>query len=86
MVSNVIDFYSDKTIFITGGTGFLGICLIEKLLRSIPDIKNIYLLLRPKKGKQIDERLEEFKKNSVRNIYSKYILYIILLNNFFFEL
>lgn len=74
MVSNVIDFYNDKTIFITGGTGFLGICLIEKLLRSIPDIKNIYLLLRSKKGKQINERLEEFKKNSVRNIYYLYVI------------
>ncbi|CAL7940810.1 unnamed protein product [Xylocopa violacea] len=65
MVSSVTDFYNDKTVFITGGTGFLGVCLVEKLLRSVPGIKNIYLLLRSKKGKQIEERLEELKKNSV---------------------
>lgn len=68
MVSNVTDFYNGKTIFLTGGSGFLGASLIEKLLRSFPDLKNIYVLLRPKKGKQIEERLEELKKNSVRKI------------------
>lgn len=66
MASNVIEFYNGKTVFITGGTGFLGICLIEKLLRSIPDLKTVYLLVRPKKGKKVEERLEDIKKNSVR--------------------
>nr|XP_022920420.1 putative fatty acyl-CoA reductase CG8306 [Onthophagus taurus]XP_022920421.1 putative fatty acyl-CoA reductase CG8306 [Onthophagus taurus] len=62
---SVRDFYSKKNVFITGGTGFLGICLIEKLLRTIPDIGDIYLLLRPKKGKEISERLEEISKNKI---------------------
>ncbi|KAL2715979.1 putative fatty acyl-CoA reductase CG8306 [Vespula squamosa] len=65
MTSQVNDFYNGKNIFLTGGTGFLGICLVEKLLRSCPDLKNIYLLIRPKKGKQINERLEELTQNSV---------------------
>ncbi|TGZ55748.1 Fatty acyl-CoA reductase [Temnothorax longispinosus] len=64
MASHVTDFYNGKNVFITGGTGFVGVCLIEKLLRCCPDIKNIYLLMRPKKGKQIAERLEELTKNS----------------------
>ncbi|XP_011645023.2 LOW QUALITY PROTEIN: putative fatty acyl-CoA reductase CG8306 [Pogonomyrmex barbatus] len=67
MASRVAEFYNDKNVFITGGTGFVGVCLIEKLLRCCPDIKNIYLLMRPKKGKQIAERLEELTKNSVFN-------------------
>ncbi|KAF7404779.1 hypothetical protein HZH66_003685 [Vespula vulgaris] len=65
MTSQVNDFYNGKNIFLTGGTGFLGICFVEKLLRSCPDVKNIYLLIRPKKGKQINERLEELTQNSV---------------------
>lgn len=65
MTSHVLDFYNGKSVFLTGGTGFLGVCLIEKLLRSCADLKNIYLLIRPKKGKQISERLEELTKNSV---------------------
>lgn len=71
--SEVANFFQDKNVFITGGTGFLGICVIEKLLRCCPDVKNIYVLIRPKKGKEIQERLEELTKNSVssRNFFLK---------------
>jgi len=68
MASHVTDFYNGKSVFITGGTGFVGVCLIEKLLRCCHGIKNIYLLIRPKKGKEITERLEELTKNSVITI------------------
>lgn len=50
-------FYAGRSIFITGATGFMGKVLIEKLLRSCPDIENIFLLMRPKKGISIDDRL-----------------------------
>ena len=53
------EFYAGQEIFITGGSGFLGKVLIEKLLRSCPDIKVIYILLRAKKGKTIEDRLKE---------------------------
>lgn len=62
---NVAEFYKGKNIFITGGTGFVGVCLLEKILRCVPDVGKIYLLMRPKKGKEIKERLEEIKSNSV---------------------
>lgn len=65
MTSNVVEFYKNKNIFITGGTGFLGTALIEKILRSCPDVGTIYFLIRPKKDKTINERLEEFIRNSV---------------------
>lgn len=52
------EFYGGQEIFITGGSGFLGKVLIEKLLRSCPDIKTIYVLLRAKKGQSIEERLK----------------------------
>lgn len=52
------EFYAGKEIFITGGSGFVGKVLIEKLLRSCPDIKAIYVLMRPKKGKGVEERLK----------------------------
>ncbi|XP_055380230.1 putative fatty acyl-CoA reductase CG8306 [Condylostylus longicornis] len=67
--SPLLEFYANKNIFITGATGFVGVCLIEKILRDIPNIGKLYVLLRPKKGKTIEERLEELKKNSVFNTY-----------------
>lgn len=52
-------FFQDRSVFVTGGTGFMGKVLVEKLLRSCPGIKNIYLLMRPKKGQDIKARLAE---------------------------
>lgn len=37
----------------------MGKVLVEKLLRSCPDIKNIYLLMRPKKSQNVQERLQK---------------------------
>jgi len=64
--SLISEFYRDRCIFITGATGFLGKVLVEKLLRSCPKIKGIYVLLRPKKGQDIHVRLaQEFHNNIV---------------------
>ncbi|XP_063392481.1 fatty acyl-CoA reductase wat-like isoform X1 [Cydia fagiglandana] len=57
--SQIQKFLSGSTILVTGGTGFLGKLLVEKLLRTCPDIKKIYLLARPKKNKEIQKRLQE---------------------------
>jgi len=64
----VKNFYKNKNIFLTGGSGFVGVAFIEKVLRSMPDIGNIFVLLRSRKGKSIDERLEIIKNNSVFNV------------------
>ncbi|XP_044727614.1 fatty acyl-CoA reductase 1-like [Chrysoperla carnea] len=45
-VPSISEFYADQNILITGGTGFMGKVLIEKLLRSCPKIKGIYLIMR----------------------------------------
>lgn len=59
------EFYKDKTIFITGATGFVGKVLIEKLLSSCPDIKVTYVLIRSKNNKSINERLEQLITDKV---------------------
>ena len=74
MVSEVAEFFRDKSVFVTGGTGFLGIAVVEKLLRCCPDIKNIYLLIRPKKGKKAQERLQDVTKNSVSDDWNFLLL------------
>jgi len=57
-MAGVIQFYEGKNIFVTGGSGFLGKVLLEKLLRSCPDVGYIYVLVRPKKGKEPIERVQ----------------------------
>lgn len=42
---NVHDFYRDKTVFLTGATGFLGKALLWKLLML--DVKKVFVLVRP---------------------------------------
>lgn len=63
---SVIDYFKDKNVFITGGSGFIGKCLIEKLLRSIPAMGNVYILMRPKRDKTVEERLKVLLENKVR--------------------
>lgn len=43
----------------------MGKTLVDKLLRSCPDIENVYLLVRPKKGVDIHTRLEEIFDDEV---------------------
>ncbi|CAL1688896.1 unnamed protein product [Lasius platythorax] len=56
-------FYAGKSILITGSTGFLGKMLVEKLLRSCYDISTMYLLIRTKKDKCPENRLDDIFEN-----------------------
>jgi fatty acyl-CoA reductase len=55
--SKIVPFFANRSIFLTGATGFLGKAIIEKLLRTCPDVKNIYVLIRPKTGYDVTARL-----------------------------
>ncbi|KAI5752704.1 hypothetical protein M8J77_019610 [Diaphorina citri] len=57
--------YENKSIFLSGGSGFLGKVLIEKILRLEPNVKKIYLLMRTKKGKTPNQRVEELFESPV---------------------
>ena len=52
------EYYEDKTIFITGTTGFVGKVVLEKILRSLPNFKKIYIMVRPKKGMTGMQRIQ----------------------------
>ncbi|XP_043296759.1 fatty acyl-CoA reductase 2 isoform X3 [Cervus elaphus] len=56
-MSMIAAFYGGKSILITGATGFLGKVLMEKLFRTSPDLKVIYVLVRPKAGQTLQQRV-----------------------------
>ncbi|KAL6437910.1 hypothetical protein ACFW04_004313 [Cataglyphis niger] len=60
-------FYAGQSILITGSTGFLGKMLVEKLLRSCPDISTIYLLIRSKKDESPKNRLDDIFEKPLYN-------------------
>ncbi|KAG5876416.1 hypothetical protein JTB14_032617 [Gonioctena quinquepunctata] len=57
------EFYKDTNVFITGASGFLGSVLLEKLLRSCPNISTIYILVRDKKGNNMETRIDKLLRN-----------------------
>lgn len=65
----IADFLSGKNIFITGGTGFLGTILIERLLSSTTKIGKIYLLIRAKNGHSAESRVERLMSKVVSSIF-----------------
>lgn len=66
MVEGIQKFYNDKTIFITGASGFMGKVLLEKLLYACSDMKEVFILMRPKRGKSGADRVEEMTKLPVK--------------------
>lgn len=58
--TSIRHFYSGRSIFLTGGTGFLGKFLVYRLLTTSPGLNKIYVLLRGKRGKNFTERAEQY--------------------------
>jgi alcohol-forming fatty acyl-CoA reductase len=61
-LSSLEEFYANKTIFITGASGFVGKVLLEKLLYSFSDVRQVLILMREKRGMSVEERLKKFKQ------------------------
>lgn len=72
----VQEFYKGQTVLLTGATGFLGKAIIDKLLRTCPDVNKLYLLIRPKKGKDSQKRIQDLFDDPV-SIIIYYIYFFI---------
>lgn len=62
---SIANFLAGKNVFITGGTGFLGTVLIERLLSATPDIGKVYVLIRDKNGHSASSRIERLMSKVV---------------------
>jgi HAD superfamily hydrolase (TIGR01490 family) len=52
------DFFAGKTLLVTGTTGFLGKSLVEKCLRSLPQVERVVLAIRSSPRRSARERLD----------------------------
>lgn len=66
--SVIADFYKNRSILITGASGFIGKQLLEKLLRSCSNLKKIYILLRDSNHTSASERLKHILSSAVRKL------------------
>ncbi|ESR37510.1 hypothetical protein CICLE_v100285072mg, partial [Citrus x clementina] len=55
-LGSVLEFLENKTILVTGATGFLAKIFVEKILRVQPNVKMLYLLLRAADAKSATVR------------------------------
>lgn len=81
-MSEVAEYFFGRSILVTGAYGFMGKVLLEKLLYACPNIKNIYIMVRPKRGKSIELRLEEMLKIPV-SIFIFYFYFFISMNTLY---
>ncbi|XP_055597969.1 putative fatty acyl-CoA reductase CG5065 [Uranotaenia lowii] len=51
--------FAGADVFVTGGSGFMGKILLEKLLRSCPDVGKVFVLMRPHRGASESERISQ---------------------------
>ena len=56
--------FKNKSILVTGATGLVGKVIVYKLLKSVESVKNVFILMRSKKGKSITERFDEMVTKS----------------------
>lgn len=61
----VRDYYKDKTILLTGASGYIGKIILLKLITACTDINKIYLLIRKKEGVTLQQRLKKEIFNSI---------------------
>lgn len=67
--SPIAEWYHGQTIFITGASGFMGKVLLEKLLYRCNGIKAIYILMKEKRGRTPNQRVEDMWKLPVSILF-----------------
>jgi fatty acyl-CoA reductase len=62
--SPINDSFRNKSVLITGATGLVGKFVAYKILNSVKSVKNVYILIRSKKGKSFTQRFDDMISKS----------------------
>ncbi|PWA86973.1 jojoba acyl CoA reductase-related male sterility protein [Artemisia annua] len=73
-LGSILEFLDNKTILVTGATGFLAKIFVEKILRVQPNVKKLYLLVRATDAKSALQRFntEAVAKDLFKILKEKY--------------
>lgn len=63
--------FEQKSVLITGVSGFCGKVLLEKMVRTMFQVQRIYLLIRPKNKTSVDQRLQQLLQSPIFS-FNKY--------------
>lgn len=69
--TSIREYFANRCVFVTGGTGFLGKFLVYRLLTTCPQLNKIYVLIRGKKGKNFSERAGQYLASDLFTHLSK---------------
>ncbi|MCL7040757.1 hypothetical protein MKW94_017374 [Papaver nudicaule] len=71
-LNGIVQSLENKSILLTGSTGFLSKLFVEKLLRVQPNMKQLFLLLRPADISSATQRLHNEEKKVFRELRKKH--------------
>ncbi|RWV85064.1 hypothetical protein BHE74_00042999, partial [Ensete ventricosum] len=54
----IVEFFKNKSILVTGSTGFLAKIFVEKVLRVQPEVKKLFLLVRAGDAASANQRVQ----------------------------
>ncbi|XP_055590947.1 fatty acyl-CoA reductase wat-like [Uranotaenia lowii] len=63
-LNQILAMYQDSTVLITGGTGFLGKVLLEKVLRCL-NVRKVFLMIRKKDDLSAQDRLRKLLDDAI---------------------
>ncbi|RWS30732.1 hypothetical protein B4U80_10365 [Leptotrombidium deliense] len=72
-LESVKDYLNNKSVLITGATGFVGKYIVYKLLKCF-HVNAIFFIVRAKKGKSVQKRFEEYLKSKTFSEINENIL------------
>ncbi|KAL0910669.1 hypothetical protein M5K25_018745 [Dendrobium thyrsiflorum] len=57
-IGNIVEFLKDKSILVSGSTGFLAKIFVEKVLRVQPSVKKLFLIVRARDASSAEQRFQ----------------------------